>query len=252
MPGHWLLARLGKRVLRPGGLELTEALLGDLAVAAGDDVVEFAPGLGRTAKRLVEAGPRSYLGVERDEDAARWTRGRLPNAANVGIRVGSAENAGIPGRSASVVVGEAMLTMNTQAHKERIVAEASRILRKGGRYGLHELAIVPDDAPEKVKKEIELALSQSIHVGARPLTESEWRALLETSGFSVRTVRFAPMHLLEPARMVADEGLPRTLLLLARILSNRTARKRILAMRRTFRRYEGSLHAISIVAAKPD
>jgi hypothetical protein len=23
IPGHWLLARLGKRVLRPGGLELT-------------------------------------------------------------------------------------------------------------------------------------------------------------------------------------------------------------------------------------
>lgn len=27
MPGHWLLARLGKRVLRPGGLKLTRALL---------------------------------------------------------------------------------------------------------------------------------------------------------------------------------------------------------------------------------
>ena len=23
MPGHWVLARLGKRVLRPGGMELT-------------------------------------------------------------------------------------------------------------------------------------------------------------------------------------------------------------------------------------
>ncbi|PRC44304.1 SAM-dependent methyltransferase, partial [Mycobacterium sp. ITM-2017-0098] len=27
LPGHWLLARLGKRVLRPGGLELTTRLL---------------------------------------------------------------------------------------------------------------------------------------------------------------------------------------------------------------------------------
>lgn len=25
--GHWLLARLGKRVLRPGGIELTRTLL---------------------------------------------------------------------------------------------------------------------------------------------------------------------------------------------------------------------------------
>jgi len=27
MPGHWLLSRLGKRVLRPGGLELTRQML---------------------------------------------------------------------------------------------------------------------------------------------------------------------------------------------------------------------------------
>jgi hypothetical protein len=27
MPGHWLLARLGKQVLRPGGIELTQRVL---------------------------------------------------------------------------------------------------------------------------------------------------------------------------------------------------------------------------------
>ena len=27
MPGHWVLARLGKRVLRPGGMELTRRML---------------------------------------------------------------------------------------------------------------------------------------------------------------------------------------------------------------------------------
>jgi hypothetical protein len=50
MPGHWLLARMGKRVLRPGRLELTHWLLGELSVTAPDDVVEFAPGLGVTAR----------------------------------------------------------------------------------------------------------------------------------------------------------------------------------------------------------
>ena len=27
MPGHWLLARLGKRVLRPGGRQLTQGMI---------------------------------------------------------------------------------------------------------------------------------------------------------------------------------------------------------------------------------
>ncbi len=53
--GHWLLARLGKRVLRPGGLEMTRSLLAHADVA-GADVVELAPGLGRTARDILAPG----------------------------------------------------------------------------------------------------------------------------------------------------------------------------------------------------
>jgi hypothetical protein len=45
MPGHWLLARLSKRVRHPGGLELTRTMLRYLAIGPADDVGEFAPGL---------------------------------------------------------------------------------------------------------------------------------------------------------------------------------------------------------------
>ena len=70
MPGHWLLAKMGKRVLRPGGLELTKRLLSDLAVTENDDVVEFAPGLGITARMTLAKRPRSYIAVEREPAAA--------------------------------------------------------------------------------------------------------------------------------------------------------------------------------------
>lgn len=74
MPGHWLLARMGKRVLRPGGLELTRQMLDALDIRASDDVVELAPGLGVTARAALEREPRSYVGIERDEDAAEHVR----------------------------------------------------------------------------------------------------------------------------------------------------------------------------------
>jgi hypothetical protein len=67
--GHWLLARLGKRVLRPGGVELTGWLL-DAAQVPGADVVELAPGLGRTAADVIARSPRSYRGVDADAAAA--------------------------------------------------------------------------------------------------------------------------------------------------------------------------------------
>ena len=67
-PGHWVLARAGKTVLRPGGLALSTWAL-KRAVLPGADVVEFAPGLGVTASAIIEVGPASYTGVERDPDA---------------------------------------------------------------------------------------------------------------------------------------------------------------------------------------
>lgn len=111
MPGHWLLARMGKRVLRPG-LELTQRMLDALDIRAGDDVVEFVPGLGVTARAALERGPRSYVGIEQDEGAADHVRRQL-RGANRQCVVGSAEKSGLPAASASVVYGEAMLTMQT-------------------------------------------------------------------------------------------------------------------------------------------
>lgn len=130
--GHWLLARLGKRVLRPGGVELTRTLL-SRAELGGADVVELAPGLGRTATEIVARGPRSYVGAEGDPDAANMVRGVLSDlgAQNAAVRVADAAETGLPDASSDVVVGEAMLTMQGDAAKQAIVAEAARVLRPG-------------------------------------------------------------------------------------------------------------------------
>lgn len=42
------------------------------------------------------------------------------------------------------------------------------------------------------------ALSKSIHVGARPITARDWRALLDAEGFNVRSEMLRPMRLLKP------------------------------------------------------
>src|SRR3954470_13602488 len=63
MPGHWVLARMGKRVLRPGGMELTRRMLASLDINSSDDVVEFAPGLGVTARLTLALAPKSYTAV---------------------------------------------------------------------------------------------------------------------------------------------------------------------------------------------
>ena len=89
MPGHWLLARLGKRVLRPGGRELTRQMLDGLDIQPSDDVVEFAPGLGFTAQLTLNQKPASYTAVERDEAGCQYSPSLFDGTqSNVSDRTG--------------------------------------------------------------------------------------------------------------------------------------------------------------------
>jgi hypothetical protein len=250
VPGHWLLARMGKRVLRPGGIELTRRLLARLAISADDDVVEFAPGLGVTARMAIARGPRSFIAIERDGDAAASMSDLLTQSDQRCI-VGTAEDTGLPDACASVVYGEAMLSMQPASTKAKIVGEASRLLKRRGRYGIHELCLVPDNLEESVREAIRQELSGEIHVGVRPLTIREWRKLLSDHGLVVVAEDTTPMRLLEPARLMKDEGLLRTVRFAWNVATHAAARKRILAMRRAFRKYSQHLAAIALVAEKP-
>ncbi|MGE5213735.1 MAG: methyltransferase domain-containing protein [Nitrospirota bacterium] len=249
MPGHWLLARLGKRVLRPGGLELTRCMLEALAVQSSDAVVEFAPGLGVTTRLALDRHPAAYIGIEADETAAARVRPLL-SGSNQQCLVGTAAKTSLAQNSVTVVYGEAMLTMQGQAQKRQIVREAARLLKPGGRYGVHELCLVPDNLDDSIKQEIQRALSQSIRVGARPLTAEEWRGILEAEGFEVIMETLRPMRLLEAERLIQDEGFWGALRFGWNLCRDQEARQRVLAMRRTFIKYHSHLAAVMLVGIK--
>lgn len=245
--GHWLLARLGKRVLRPGGATATTDLL-SAAGLAGADVVEFAPGLGRTAAEILSSGPRSYTGVDADPDAARrvtalvGNRGRCVHA--------DAADTGLPKGCADVVVGEAMLTMQTDRGKTAILNEAARLLRPGGRYAIHELGLQPDDLDPGVATEIRQALARSIKVNARPLTVAEWSGLLHQAGFEIQSVHTWGMELLRLRRNLHDEGIGGVARIAGNLVRWPAARRRVLDMRATFHRYRDFLCAVTIIARR--
>ena len=250
MPGYVLLARLGKRVLRPGGRELTRVVLDGLNISSADHVVEFAPGLGATAQLIFRSRPAGYVGVERDEQAAAAFNARIVDSRYRCI-VSSAQNSDLGDGSADVVMGEAMLSMQSDDNKRRIIDEAYRILRPGGRYGIHELCLRPEDLGSEIRSRVRNDLSRAIRVGARPLTSPDWRALLEEAGFEIRQESTVAQRLLEPRRLIGDEGPLRAAKVVCNVLRSRKARKRIITMRRTFRRHADHLAAIGIVAVKP-
>jgi hypothetical protein len=250
MPGHWVLARLGKRVLRPGGMELTRRMLKSLRISQADDVIEFAPGMGITARLTLALKPSSYTAVERDEAAAKIVSSYLSGASRRCV-VGSAAETGLPSESVSVVYGEAMLTMQTDGVKRQIMREARRLLKQGGRYGIHEMCLTHESIDEDSRRKVERALTGVVHHGVRPLTVSEWRTLLEEEGFVVQSAENAPMSLLEPGRLIKDEGLRGALRFAWNVLRDGEARRRVLEMRKTFRRNREFLGGVALVAVKP-
>src|SRR5699024_12738060 len=103
-------ARLGKRVLRPGGSELTTALL-TAARIPGSDVVELAPGLGRTSGEILESDPRSYTGVDEDPDAVVSTRAKVGGRGSVVDAPAAAT--GLTAEHADLDVVQAKLTIHS-------------------------------------------------------------------------------------------------------------------------------------------
>ena len=250
MQGHWVLARLGKRVLRPGGEGLTKRMLAHAPVA-GRKVVEFAPGLGRTTRLIMQEAPSAYTGVDRDAQVASII-GPLAESVGGTCLNADAADTGLPEGEADVVVGEAMLTMQSERGKRAIIAEARRILKPGGLYAIHEMGLTPDDVPDGVKDAVRRDLAKAIRVNARPLTDGEWRALLESEGFEVVWGGGAPMALLGVRRNLADEGVGGVLRIMRNLLTHPDLRGRVLDMRRVFSKYGDTLDGVAFVARRKD
>jgi SAM-dependent methyltransferase len=234
-PGYVVFARLGKKVLRPGGRVLTTAMLARAGLP-GTDVVEIGPGRGRTAREIRRQSPRSYVGVDPDPGA--------------GSMVGSAAETGLPGGSADVVVEEAVLSMQSDRVRRAAVAEVTRLLRPGGRFALHELGLAPDDLAGAERDAVRQAVSRAARVNARPLTVLEWTELLAEHGFDVVWTRTAPMALLRPARLLSDEGFVGATRFVRNVLTHPVARRRVLAMRQVFATHRRHLVGVAIVARK--
>lgn len=250
LQGHWLLAKMGKRVLRPGGMEMTRRILDRAKPTSTDRIVEFGPGVGKTAEILLAVHPAKYWGVDVREDSDNPLLTILSSQKAAELVNADAKNTGLEDGCATLVVGEAMLTMQSDKDKLVIMKEAHRLLVPGGRYALHEMGF-KSDAPSQATGAVGKQLSHSIKVGARPLTIEGWTELLREAGFDVVYSTTNKMALLEVRRIISDEGLGGFLKFVLNVARNPAARKRVLAMRKTFKTNQQYISAVGFVVEKP-
>jgi SAM-dependent methyltransferase/N-acetylglutamate synthase-like GNAT family acetyltransferase len=149
--------------LRPG-----ETVL-DLGSGGGIDVL-------LSAKRVGPTGRAIGLDMTDEMLALALANQRAAGADNVEFLKGEIENVPLPDASVDVIVSNCVI--NLSADKAKVLREAFRVLRPGGRFAVSDI-VTRGEMPEAIRRNVELWLD----CVAGALEENEYRALLAAAGF---------------------------------------------------------------------
>lgn len=179
LPQEALLASLGCG--NPTALaELHEGeVVLDLGSGGGIDVLLSARRVGRTGKAYGLDMTDEMLALARDNQ-------RKAGLENVEFLQGEIEAIPLPDESVDVVISNCVINLSTD--KGRVLAEAYRVLRPGGRFAVSDI-VIRGEVPAELRRSMELWVG----CVAGALTEAEYQQRLQEAGFEDIT--------LEPTRI---------------------------------------------------
>jgi arsenite methyltransferase len=136
-----------------------------------------------SAKRVGPSGKVYGLDMTDEMLALANENKRRAGAENVEFLKGEIESIPLPDNSVDVIISNCVI--NLSADKARVLREAFRVLKPGGRFAVSDV-VVRGDAPAEVRRNMELWIG----CVAGALEEIEYRDLLADAGF--RRVEIEP------------------------------------------------------------
>jgi arsenite methyltransferase len=112
---------------------------------------------------------------------------------NVEFLKGEIENIPLPGDSVDVVISNCVI--NLSADKDRVLREAFRVLKPGGRLAVSDV-VVTGDVPPEVRRHVELWVGCI----AGALKDSEYISKLAAAGFESIDIQPTRVYGIEDAR----------------------------------------------------
>jgi SAM-dependent methyltransferase len=166
----------------------------DLGSGGGIDVLLSARRVGPTGKAYGLDMTDEMLALSRENQ-------RKAGVANVEFLKGEIEAIPLPDDSVDVIISNCVI--NLSADKDRVFAEAFRVLRPGGRFAVSDV-VVRGEVPGDIRRSVELWIG----CVAGALEESEYRAKLAKAGFESIEVEPTRVYRTEDAREFLDrEGI---------------------------------------------
>src|SRR4029453_17826633 len=166
-------------------LKVGETVL-DLGSGGGIDVL-------LSARRVGPSGKAYGLDMTDEMLALARENQRKANIDNVEFLKGEIEAIPLPDNSVDVVISNSVL--NLSADKGRVVSEAFRALRPGGRFAVSDV-VVRGEVPAQIRRSVELWIG----CVAGALEEDEYRAKLEAAGFEAVDLEPTRIYRAEDAR----------------------------------------------------
>jgi ubiquinone/menaquinone biosynthesis C-methylase UbiE len=121
--------------------------------------------------------------------------------ANVEFLKGEIEHIPLPDNSVDVIISNCVI--NLSADKDRVLREAFRVLKPGGRFAVSDV-VVRGDVPDEVRKSMELWVGCI----AGALQDYEYVAKLARAGFESIDIEPTRVYSIEDARQfLTGEGL---------------------------------------------
>jgi 2-polyprenyl-3-methyl-5-hydroxy-6-metoxy-1,4-benzoquinol methylase len=166
--------------LNPGEIVL------DLGSGGGIDVL-------LSARRVGPAGKAYGLDMTDEMLALAEENKRQAGAANVEFLKGQIENIPLPDNSVDVIISNCVI--NLSANKDRVLEEAFRVLKPGGRFAVSDVVTKGAVLPE-IRKNVLLWVG----CVAGALEENEYRGKLAAAGFEQIDVEPTRVYRIEDAR----------------------------------------------------
>ncbi|MGH2968246.1 MAG: arsenite methyltransferase [Solirubrobacteraceae bacterium] len=155
----------------------------------GETVLDLGSGAGAdvliSARRVGPAGRAIGLDMTDEMLALARTNAAEAGVGNVEFLKGYIEEIPLPGDSVDVVISNCVINLAGDKHK--VLAEAARVLRPGGRFAVSDV-IAAEDMDEATRAD--MAAWTGCIAGA--LTEEEFRSALSVAGFEEIEIR--PTH----------------------------------------------------------
>ena len=174
-------------------LEPGETVL-DLGSGGGIDVLLSARRVGPTGKAYGLDMTDEMLALARENQ-------RKAGVDNAEFLKGEIEAIPLPDDSVDVIISNCVI--NLSADKDRVFAEALRVLRPGGRLAVSDV-VVRGEVPSQIRRSIELWIG----CVAGALEEEEYRARLAKAGFEAIDLEPTRIYRVEDAReLLAGAGI---------------------------------------------